>query len=115
MNKGLARSANLSATSEFCTDKRFVGNDGHQYVIARGSEKAETKIVVDVTVNRNCGKTLARSVLSPIEDFRTGSTSKKRTGMFLFFKGVLEIHLNRAVCPFQTTVLAKLDSAAIDH
>jgi hypothetical protein len=45
MNKGLARSANLSATSEFCTGKRFVGNDGHQYVIASGSEKAETKIV----------------------------------------------------------------------
>ena len=33
----------LSAISEFCTDKKFVGQDGREYLLARGCEKAETK------------------------------------------------------------------------
>jgi hypothetical protein len=40
----------LSAISGFCTDKRFVGDDGRQYLIAKGGEKAETKNVVHLTV-----------------------------------------------------------------
>jgi hypothetical protein len=40
----------LSAIWGFCTDKRFVGHDGREYLIAKGGEKAETKNVVEVTV-----------------------------------------------------------------
>jgi hypothetical protein len=47
--KKLAKDA-LSTIWAFCTDKRFVGHDGREYVIAKGGEKAETKNVVEVTV-----------------------------------------------------------------
>jgi hypothetical protein len=58
----------LYAISEFCTDKSFVGNDGREYVIAKGSEKAETKNVVDVTVKvEGADKTLARYALILID------------------------------------------------
>ena len=40
----------LSAIWGLCTDKRFVGHDGREYLIAKGGEKAETKNVVEVTV-----------------------------------------------------------------
>ena len=40
----------LSAIWRFCTDKKFVGHDGREYVIAKGGQKAETKNVLDVTL-----------------------------------------------------------------
>jgi hypothetical protein len=58
----------LSAISGVCIDKRFVGHDGRKYLIARGSEKAETKNVVDVTVKiEGMDKPLARYALILIE------------------------------------------------
>ena len=40
----------LSTIWGLCTDKRFVGHDGREYLIAKGGEKVETKNVVEVTV-----------------------------------------------------------------
>ena len=40
----------LSAIWGFCTDKKFVGHDGREYVIAKGGQKVETKNVIEVTV-----------------------------------------------------------------
>ena len=40
----------LSAIWGFCTDKKFVGHDGREYVIAKGGQKAETKNVLDLTL-----------------------------------------------------------------
>jgi hypothetical protein len=40
----------LSAIWGFCTDKKFVGDDGREYVIAKGGQKAETKNVLDLTL-----------------------------------------------------------------
>jgi hypothetical protein len=58
----------LSAISAVCIDRRFVGHDGREYVIVRGSEKAETKNVVDVTVKvESMDKPLARYALILIE------------------------------------------------
>jgi hypothetical protein len=58
----------LSAISKFCTDKRFVGQDGREYVIARGCEKVETKNVVDMTVKiEGADKALARYALLLID------------------------------------------------
>jgi hypothetical protein len=58
----------LSAISRVCIDNRFVGHDGREYVIARGSEKAETKNVVEVTVKiAGVDKPLARYALILIE------------------------------------------------
>ena len=58
----------LSAIWGLCTDKRFVGHDGREYVIARGSEKTETKNVVEVTVKiAGVDKPLARYALILIE------------------------------------------------
>jgi hypothetical protein len=58
----------LSAISEFSTDKNFVGQDGREYLIARGCEKAETKNVVDVTVKiEGVDKALARYALLLID------------------------------------------------
>ena len=58
----------LSAIWGFCTDKKLVGHDGREYVIARGSEKAETKNVVDVTVKiEGVDKALAQYALILID------------------------------------------------
>jgi hypothetical protein len=58
----------LSAISGFCTDKRFVGHDGCEYVIARGCEKAGTKNVVEVTVQiAGSDKALAKYALLLID------------------------------------------------
>ena len=58
----------LSAIWGFCTDKRFVGHDGREYLIAKGGEKAETKNVVDVTVKiEGSDKALARYALLLID------------------------------------------------
>jgi hypothetical protein len=58
----------LSAISEFSTDKKFVGQDGREYLIARGCEKAETKNVVDMTVKiKGVDKALARYALLLID------------------------------------------------
>jgi hypothetical protein len=58
----------LSAISRVCIDNKFVGHDGREYVIARGSEKAETKNVVEVTVKiEGVDKPLARYALILIE------------------------------------------------
>ena len=58
----------LSAISEFSTDKKFVGQDGREYLIARECEKAETKNVVDVTVKiEGVDKALARYALLLID------------------------------------------------
>jgi hypothetical protein len=65
--KTLAKDA-LSAIWEFCTDKKFVGHDGREYVIAKGGEKAETKNVVEVTVKIAGGdNALARYALLLID------------------------------------------------
>jgi hypothetical protein len=40
----------LSAIWGFCSDKKFVGDDGREYVIAKGGQKAETKNVLDLTL-----------------------------------------------------------------
>jgi hypothetical protein len=48
--RGALAKATLSAISEFCTDKRFVGDGGREYVIAKGGQKAETKNVLEVTL-----------------------------------------------------------------
>jgi hypothetical protein len=58
----------LSAISEFSTDKKFVGQDGREYLIATGCEKAETKNVVDVTVKiEGVDKALAQYALILID------------------------------------------------
>jgi hypothetical protein len=59
----------LSAISVFCTDGRFVGHDGREYVIAKGGEQAETKKnVVDVTVKiEGSDKALAKYALLLID------------------------------------------------
>jgi hypothetical protein len=58
----------LSAIRGFCTDKKFVGHDGREYVIAGGGEKAETKNVVDVTVKiEGSDKALAKYALLVID------------------------------------------------
>jgi len=58
----------LSAISEFCTDKRFIGHDGREYLIDRGYEEAETKNVVEVAVKiEGSDKTLARYALLLID------------------------------------------------
>jgi hypothetical protein len=58
----------LSAISRVCIDNKFVGHDGREYMIARGSEKAETKNVVEVTVKiAGVDKPLARYALILIE------------------------------------------------
>ena len=58
----------LSAISGFCTDKIFVGQDGREYLLARGCEKAEKKNVVDVTVKiKGVDKALARYALLLID------------------------------------------------
>jgi hypothetical protein len=58
----------LSAISGFCTDKRFVGHNGREYVIARGSEKAETKNVIDMIVKiEGSDKPLAKYALLLID------------------------------------------------
>jgi hypothetical protein len=58
----------LAAISKVSIDNRFVGHDGREYVIARGSEKAETKNVVEVTVKiAGVDKPLARYALILIE------------------------------------------------
>ena len=58
----------LSAVSGVCIDRRFVGHDGRDYVIARESKKAETKNVVEVTVKiEGVDKPLARYALILIE------------------------------------------------
>jgi hypothetical protein len=58
----------LSAISGFCTDNRFIGHDGREYLIDRGCEKAETKNVVDVTVKiERSDKALAKYALLLID------------------------------------------------
>jgi hypothetical protein len=58
----------LSAIWGFCTDKKFVGHDDREYVIARGGEKAETKNVVEVSVKVAGGdKALAKYALLLID------------------------------------------------
>ena len=58
----------LSGIWGFCTDKKFVGHDGREYVIAKGGEKAQTKNVVEVTVKIAGGdKALARYALLLID------------------------------------------------
>ena len=58
----------LSAIWGFCTDKKFLGHDGREYVIAKGGQKAETKNVVDVTVKiEGSDKALARYALLLID------------------------------------------------
>ena len=58
----------LSAISEFCTNKKFLGHDGRDYAIARGDQKSETENVVDVTVKiEGSDKPLARYALILIE------------------------------------------------
>jgi hypothetical protein len=58
----------LSAISRVCIDDRFVGHDGREYVIARRSEKADAKSVVEVTVKiAGVDTPLARYALILIE------------------------------------------------
>ena len=58
----------LSAISGVCIDNRFIGHDGREYVFAGGSEKAETKNVVEVTVKiEGMDKPLAKYALILIE------------------------------------------------
>jgi hypothetical protein len=58
----------LSAISEFCTNKKFLGHDGREYAVARGDQESETKNVVDVTVKiEGSDKPLARYALILIE------------------------------------------------
>jgi hypothetical protein len=58
----------LSAISVFCTDRRFLGHDGREYVITRGGKQAETKNVVDVTVKiEGSDKALAKYALLLID------------------------------------------------
>ena len=51
----------LSAIWGFCTDKKFLGHDGREYVIGRGGQKSETKNVLEMTVEMEGGnKALAK-------------------------------------------------------
>ena len=51
----------LSAIWGLCTDKRFVGHDGREYLIAKAGETTQTKNVVEVTVKITGGdKALAK-------------------------------------------------------
>ena len=65
--KKLAKDA-LSAIWAFCTDKRFVGHDGREYVIGRGGQKSETKNVLEMIVEMEDGnKALAKYALLLID------------------------------------------------
>ena len=58
----------LSAICGFCTDKKFVGHDGREYVIGRGGQKSETKNVLEMTVEMEGGnKALAKYALLLID------------------------------------------------
>ena len=58
----------LSAIWGFCTDKKFLGHDGREYVIGRGGQKSETKNVLEMTVEMEGGnKALARYALLLID------------------------------------------------
>jgi hypothetical protein len=51
----------LFAIWGFCTDKKFLGHDGREYVIGRGGQKSETKNVLEMTVEMEGGnKALAK-------------------------------------------------------
>jgi hypothetical protein len=41
----------LSAISQVCTGKKFIGYDGTKYSIRGASENAEAKCFIDVTAN----------------------------------------------------------------
>jgi hypothetical protein len=58
----------LSAIWGFCTDKKFLGHDGREYVIARGGQKSETKNVIDMIVKiERSDKPLAKYALLLID------------------------------------------------
>jgi hypothetical protein len=58
----------LSAIWEVCTDKKFFGHDGREYVIARGGQKSETKDVIDMIVKiEGSDKPLAKFALLLID------------------------------------------------
>jgi hypothetical protein len=58
----------LSAIWGFCTDKKFLGHDGREYVIARGGQKSETKNVIDMIVKiEGSDKPLAKYALLLID------------------------------------------------
>ena len=58
----------LSAICGFCTDKKFLGHDGREYVIGRGGQKSETKNVLEMTVEMEGGnKALAKYALLLID------------------------------------------------
>ena len=58
----------MSAIWGFCTDKKFLGHDGREYVIGRGGQKSETKNVLEMTVEVEGGnKALAKYALLLID------------------------------------------------
>ena len=58
----------LFAIWGFCTDKKFLGHDGREYVIGRGGQKSETKNVLEMTVEMEGGnKALTKYALLLID------------------------------------------------
>ena len=58
----------LFAIWGFCTDRKFLGHDGREYVIARGGQKSETNNVIDIIVKiEGSDKPLAKYALLLID------------------------------------------------